>query len=135
MQGPSALHARRNVSPHLLDVNLPETFVSCKQTSIYDHTLHASFSTLVHKLIGTVTLGAVEELCSSFCANAQASKAFLFDVNSRLYMATDASPVDAGTLALCLDYIKTLHKLAPLYTFVRLDHSFEIVRLTLYLAH
>ncbi|KZV60913.1 hypothetical protein PENSPDRAFT_619655 [Peniophora sp. CONT] len=104
------------IEDDLFDVNLPETFVTCKQTSIYDHTLHASFSTLVHKLIGTVTLGFVEELCNSFCANAQASKAFLFDVQSRLYVATDASPVDAGTLALCLDYIKTLHKLAPLYT-------------------
>ncbi|VDC07532.1 unnamed protein product [Peniophora sp. CBMAI 1063] len=104
------------IEDDLFDISLPETFVTCKQTSIYDHTLHSSFSTLVHKLIGTVTLGFVEELCNSFCANAQASKAFLFDVNSRLYVATDASPVDAGTLALCLDYIRTLHKLAPLYT-------------------
>ncbi|KAI0311288.1 Gtr1/RagA G protein conserved region-domain-containing protein [Amylostereum chailletii] len=108
-------HIQHRVIEELLDIStdyeqMPLNF---HLTSIYDHSVHDAFSRVLHKLVDS--LPYLEELLNAFCTNAQASKAFLFDVKSRLYVATDASPVDAGTHNLCCDYIKTLTDFAPLY--------------------
>jgi hypothetical protein len=50
--------------------------------------------------------------------NSQSSKAFLFDMKSRLYVATDASPVDSATHNLCSDYLQMLNSFGPLYRYV-----------------
>ena len=47
--------------------------------------------------------------------NSQSPKAFLFDTTSRLYVATDASPVDTATHNLCCDYLQMLNTFGPLY--------------------
>ncbi|KAI0734278.1 Gtr1/RagA G protein conserved region-domain-containing protein [Fomitopsis betulina] len=82
-------------------------------TSIHDHTLHDAFSRTLHKSIES--LPYLEDLLNVFCTNSQSSKAFLFDINSRLYVATDASPVDAPTHSLCNDYLLMLNSFGPLY--------------------
>ena len=51
--------------------------------------------------------------------NSQSPKAFLFDIRSRLYVATDASPVDSATHNLCCDYLQMLNSFGPLYKCVR----------------
>jgi hypothetical protein len=50
--------------------------------------------------------------------NSQSPKAFLFDIKSRLYIATDASPVDSATHNLCCDYLQMLNSFGPLYRYV-----------------
>ena len=55
--------------------------------------------------------------------NSQATKAFLFDTASRLYVATDASPVDPPTHNLCSDYLQTLNAFGPLYRYVLTSYS------------
>ncbi|GBE88273.1 GTP-binding protein [Sparassis crispa] len=82
-------------------------------TSIYDHSLHDAFSRVLHKSIES--LPYLEDLLNVFCANSQSSKAFLFDIRSRLYVATDASPVDPPTHNLCNDYLQMLNAFGPLY--------------------
>jgi len=82
-------------------------------TSVYDHSLHEAFSKVLHKLIGALPF--LEELLNVFCANSQSPKAFLFDTKSRLYIATDASPVDSATHNLCCDYLYMLNSFGPLY--------------------
>lgn len=82
-------------------------------TSVYDHSLHEAFSRVLHKLVPT--LPYLEEILNVFCANSQAPKAFLFDIRSRLYIATDASPVDSATHNLCCDYLLMLNSFGPLY--------------------
>ncbi|TFY71682.1 hypothetical protein EVG20_g1332 [Dentipellis fragilis] len=82
-------------------------------TSIYDHSINEAFSKVLHRLIDS--LPYLEQLLNVFVANSQASKTFLFDVKSRLYVATDASPVDTGTHNLCCDFVKTLTAFGPLY--------------------
>ncbi|KAF8632193.1 hypothetical protein AX15_001959 [Amanita polypyramis BW_CC] len=107
------IHER--VSDRLLDISseyeqIPLNF---HLTSVYDHSLHAAFSRVLHKLV--VSLPYFEEMLNVFCANSQSPKAFLFDVNSRLYVATDASPVDSATHNLCCDYLQMLNSFGPLY--------------------
>ncbi|KAL0060186.1 GTP-binding protein gtr2 [Marasmius tenuissimus] len=103
------------VADRLLDENpeyeqMPLNFYL---TSIYDHTLHEAFSQVLHKLIDS--LPYLEDLLNVFCANSQSPKAFLFDTQSRLYVATDASPVDSATHNLCCDNLAMLNSFAPLY--------------------
>lgn len=100
-------------------------------TSIYDHSVYESFSQVVQRLIDP--LPYLEDLMNVFCAvshvsnsqnllalnfslqNSRLSKAFLFDPRSRIYVATDASPVDGATHNLCCDYVHMLSRFAPLY--------------------
>lgn len=98
-------------------------------TSVYDHSLHEAFSKVLHKLIHALPF--LEDLLNVFCAvcpffvashiashlvqNSQSPKAFLFDAASRLYVATDASPVDSATHNLCCDYLSMLNAFGPLY--------------------
>lgn len=51
--------------------------------------------------------------------NTSSPKAFLFDTTSKLYVATDASPVDQATHNLCCDYLQMLNAFRPLYKYGR----------------
>jgi Ras-related GTP-binding protein C/D len=87
---------------------------------------------VLHKLIDS--LPYLEDLLNVFCGvrsssaikflrlncaqNSQSPKAFLFDTTSRLYVATDASPVDSATHNLCCDFLEMLNSFGPLYKYV-----------------
>ncbi|KAF8969163.1 Gtr1/RagA G protein conserved region-domain-containing protein [Flammula alnicola] len=107
------IHER--VSDRLLDMSpeYEQMQLNFHLTSIYDHSLHEAFSRVLHKLIES--LPYLEELLNVFCANCQSPKSFLFDIRSRLYIATDASPVDSATHNLCCDYLLLLNQFGPLY--------------------
>ncbi|KAL1940261.1 hypothetical protein VTO73DRAFT_9213 [Trametes versicolor] len=108
-------HIQQRVLSELAYINFEyeQIPINFQLTSIYDHTLHDAFSRVLHKLIDS--LPYLEDLLNVFCSNSQATKAFLFDTNSRLYVATDASPVDPPTHNLCNDYLQTLNAFGPLY--------------------
>ncbi|KAH9481309.1 GTP-binding protein gtr2 [Psilocybe cubensis] len=107
------IHER--VSDRLLDMSpeYEQMQLNFHLTSVYDHSLHEAFSRVLHKLIDSLPF--LEELLNVFCANSQSPKAFLFDTRSRLYVATDASPVDSATHNLCCDYLQMLNSFGPLY--------------------
>lgn len=46
-------------------------------------------------------------------------------MKSRLYVATDASPVDSATHSLCSDFLLTLNSFGPLYKCVWLSDQFD----------
>jgi Ras-related GTP-binding protein C/D len=87
-------------------------------TSVFDTTIHEAFSRTIHKLLPSLPF--FEDLLNLFCTNSHALKAFLFDVHTRLYVATDSTPVDADTLAWAIDYLKLLSSFGRLYTYVSL---------------
>ncbi|RDB26191.1 Ras-related GTP-binding protein C [Hypsizygus marmoreus] len=107
------IHER--VSDRLLDISpeYEQVQLNFHLTSVYDHSLHEAFSKVLHKLIDS--LPYLEDLLNVFCANSQSPKAFLFDTTSRLYIATDASPVDSATYNLCCDYLQMLNSFGTLY--------------------
>jgi len=72
-------------------------------TSIYDHSIFEAFSKVVQKLIPQ--LPTLENLINIFISNSGIEKAFLFDVLSKIYVATDSSPVDMQSYELCCDMI------------------------------
>jgi len=107
------IHER--VSDRLFDISseYEQVQLNFHLTSVYDHSLNAAFSRVLHKLIES--LPYLEEMLNVFCANSQSPKAFLFDIDSRLYVATDASPVDSATHNLCCEYLQMLNSFGPLY--------------------
>ncbi|GJJ08383.1 hypothetical protein Clacol_002598 [Clathrus columnatus] len=108
-------HVQQRVFDELTDTNIDVDSLQLQfhLTSIWDHTILESFSQLVQRLIEP--LPYLEELLNVFCANSRLLKSFLFDSNSRIYVATDASPVDGNTHTLCCDYVRMLSDFAPLY--------------------
>ncbi|KAF8589453.1 hypothetical protein K439DRAFT_1332480, partial [Ramaria rubella] len=108
-------HVQQRVSDELQDTSIEIEMLQLQfhLTSIYDHSVYESFSVAIQRLIDP--LPYLEDLLNVFCANSRLSKAFLFDTNSRIYVATDASPVDGATHNLCCDYVQMLSQFAPLY--------------------
>lgn len=49
------------------------------------------------------------------CQNSGIEKAFLFDVVSKIYIATDSTPVDMQTYELCCDMIDVVIDISCIY--------------------
>lgn len=47
--------------------------------------------------------------------NSNIEKAFLFDVVSKIYVATDSSPVDMASYELCCDFIDVIIDVSYIY--------------------
>lgn len=82
-------------------------------TSIYDHTIFEAFSKIVQKLIPQLTL--LVKLLDGLIASCGMEKAFLFDVESKIYVATDSNPVDMQTYELCSDMIDVVIDVSCIY--------------------
>ena len=109
-------------------------------TSIYDHSIFEAFSKVVQKLIPQ--LHALEQTLNMFISvsqflfdnmqvyiffwiyflwnwqNSRIEKAFLFDVLSKIYIATDGSPVDIQSYELCCDMIDVVIDISGIYGYI-----------------
>lgn len=97
----------------LLDAGMDNIHLSIYLTSIYDHSIFEAFSKVVQKLIPE--LPTLENLLDIFISNSGTEKAFLFDVISKIYIATDSSPVDMQSYELCCDMIDVVIDLSCIY--------------------
>ncbi|KAI7804684.1 ras-related GTP-binding protein D [Triplophysa rosa] len=107
----SDIHKRAN--DDLADAGLERIHLSFYLTSIYDHSIFEAFSKVVQKLIPQ--LPTLENLLNIFISNSGIEKAFLFDVVSKIYIATDSSPVDMQTYELCCDMIDVVIDISCIY--------------------
>jgi len=82
-------------------------------TSIYDHTIFAAMSQIVQGL--SPQLPHLEKLLNQLIASCSIEKAFLFDVISKIYVATDSSPADIQTYELCSDMIDVVLDVSNIY--------------------
>uniref|UniRef100_A0A3B3T8U7 Ras-related GTP-binding protein n=1 Tax=Paramormyrops kingsleyae TaxID=1676925 RepID=A0A3B3T8U7_9TELE len=105
------IHKRAN--DDLADAALERIHLSFYLTSIYDHSIFEAFSKVVQKLIPQ--LPTLENLLNIFISNSGIEKAFLFDVVSKIYIATDSSPVDMQTYELCCDMIDVVIDISCIY--------------------
>jgi Ras-related GTP-binding protein C/D len=87
--------------------------MSFHMTSIYDHSIFEAFSKVVQKLIPQ--LATMESLLDILIASCRMEKAFLIDTLSKIYVATDSSPVDTQTLELCSDMIDVVIDVSCIY--------------------
>uniref|UniRef100_A0ACB8GCZ6 Uncharacterized protein n=1 Tax=Sphaerodactylus townsendi TaxID=933632 RepID=A0ACB8GCZ6_9SAUR len=105
------IHQRTN--DDLADAGLEKIHLSFYLTSIYDHSIFEAFSKVVQKLIPQ--LPTLENLLNIFISNSGIEKAFLFDVVSKIYIATDSSPVDMQTYELSCDMIDVVIDISCIY--------------------
>jgi len=82
-------------------------------TNIYNNSIHLAVSRVVQKSIPN--LPVLETILSTFCSNCGLKKVFLFDVTSRLFIATDSIPVTQAAYNLCTEYIDTIIECMRLY--------------------
>ncbi|CAG8507291.1 595_t:CDS:2, partial [Cetraspora pellucida] len=94
---------QQRITDELADHDLEHVHLNFYLTSIYDHSIFEAFSKVIQKLIPQ--LPTLENLLNILCANSGIEKAFLFDVNSKIYIATDSSPVDMQSYEICSDMI------------------------------
>ncbi|CAJ0572414.1 unnamed protein product, partial [Mesorhabditis spiculigera] len=87
--------------------------VSFHLTSIYDHSIFEAFSKVVQKLIKQ--LSTLERLLDIFNQSSNVEKSFLFDVSSKIYIATDTTPVEMATYELCCDMIDVTIDISSIY--------------------
>ncbi|KAJ9638257.1 GTP-binding protein gtr2 [Coniosporium tulheliwenetii] len=103
----------QRVQDELSDAGYENPPVSYYQTSIYDHSIFEAFSKVIQKLIPQ--LPTLESLLNSLCANCRIEKAYVFDVLSKIYIATDTSPTDIGSYEICSDYIDVVVDVSEIY--------------------
>eukprot|EP01134_Creolimax_fragrantissima_P001291 CFRG1291T1 len=97
----------------LQDAGLDQISLSFYLTSIYDHSIFEAFSKVVQKLIPQLPM--LENLLNILMANSGIEKTFLFDVVSKIYLATDSSPVDMQSYELCSDMIDVVIDISCIY--------------------
>jgi len=105
------IHQRAN--DDLTDSGYDQILLSFYLTSIYDHSIFEAFSKVVQKLIPQ--LPTLENLLNILISNSAIEKAFLFDVVSKIYIATDSSPVDMQSYELCCDMIDVVIDVSGIY--------------------
>lgn len=88
--------------------------ISYRTTSIFDHSVFEAFSLVVQRLIPEV--GALEGMLDLLVNHSVMEKAFLFDVVSKLYIATDSTPYHPQDFELCSDLIEVNIDLSCIYT-------------------
>jgi len=103
---------KKSISEELLDCGLPIR-PSFHLTSIYDHTIFEAFSKIVQSLIPQLPL--LEKLLDGLIGSCGMEKSFLFDVVSKIYVATDSNPVDMQTYELCSDMIDVVIDVSCIY--------------------
>ncbi|KAK7202586.1 Gtr1/RagA G protein conserved region-domain-containing protein [Myxozyma melibiosi] len=108
----------QRVTDELLDDGLLNVPLSFHLTSIFDHSVYEAFSRVVQKQIPQ--LATLENLLNVVCQHSGIEKAFLFDIKSKIFVATDSSPMDVATYEICTDFIDITVDMDSLYT---IDHS------------
>ena len=104
---------RQRTQDELSDLGYDNANVRFFMTSIYDHTIFEAMSSVIQKLLPQ--LPALENLLNSLTSTCRMEKAYLFDIPSKIYIASDAGPVDLGTYETCSDLIDVVVDVGELY--------------------
>ncbi|CCH59809.1 hypothetical protein TBLA_0B09910 [Henningerozyma blattae CBS 6284] len=97
----------------LLELGMDGVQVSFYLTSIFDHSIYEAFSRIVQKLIPELSF--LENMLDNLTEHSKIEKAFLFDINSKIYVSTDSNPVDIQTYELCAEFVDLTIDLYDLY--------------------
>merc|ERR1712137_1459853 len=104
---------QKQAQDDLQDSGLSNIHLTFHLTSIYDHSIFEAFSKVIQKLIPQ--LATLENLLDILVSNCKMEKAFLVDVASKIYVATDSSFVDMQTYELASDMIDVVIDISCIY--------------------
>lgn len=103
----------QRINDDLVDIGTYDADITYYMTSIFDQSIIEAFSRIVQKLVPE--LSSLTQMLDFFCESTDVEKAFLFDDVTRLYIATDSSPVDPESCEVCSDFISISKELGSLY--------------------
>ena len=103
----------QRIMDDLNDAGLENPPVSFYPTSVYDDSIYEALSKVLQLL--NPQLATFEALLNTLAGSCKMQKLYLFDVLSKLYIASDTSPVDMAGYTLCSDYIDTIVDLSEIY--------------------
>ena len=103
----------QRIQDELSDHGVENAPINFHLTSIYNHSIFEAFSKVIQKLIPH--LPTLEALLNDLCRACRFEKAYLFDVLSKIYVATDSSPVDMPSYEICSDYIDVIVDISEIY--------------------
>ena len=104
----------QTITDELQDAGYENAQVYFHLTSIYDYSIFEAFSKVIQKLIPQ--LHALENLLDIVVNSCGMEKAYLFDVLSKIYVASDSRPVDMACYEMCSDYIDVIVDISELYS-------------------
>jgi len=107
----------QRIMDDLNDAGLENPPVSFYSTSVYDDSIFEALSKVLQLL--NPQLSTFETMLDTIAASCKMQKLYLFDVLSKLYIASDTSPVDMAGYSLCADYIDTIVDLSEIYGWER----------------
>ncbi|GBF67311.1 GTP-binding protein [Trichophyton mentagrophytes] len=107
----------QRISDELSDAGYENAPIHYYLTSIYDYSVFEAFSKVIQKLIPQ--LSTLENLINILSNNSGMEKTYLFDVLSKIYIASDTRPVDMACYEMCSDYIDVIVDISELYSW---DH-------------
>ncbi|CRL26737.1 Gtr1/RagA G protein [Penicillium camemberti] len=107
----------QRISDELSDAGYENAPVHYYLTSIYDYSVFEAFSKVIQKLIPN--LSTLENLINTLANNCGFEKTYLFDVLSKIYIASDTRPVDMACYEMCSGYIDVIVDISELYSW---DH-------------
>ncbi|KAL8767648.1 MAG: hypothetical protein Q9209_005907 [Squamulea sp. 1 TL-2023] len=103
----------QKISDELFDEGLENPPVNYFPTSIYDHTIFEAFSKVIQGLVPQ--LPTYETLLDTVAASCRFQKVYIFDVMSKVYIASDTRPSDLSSYELCSDFINAIMDMSDLY--------------------
>lgn len=103
----------QRIGDELLDLGIEGIQLSFYLTSIFDHSIYEAFSRIVQKLIPELPF--LENMLDNLVQHSKLEKCFLLDINSKIYVSTDSSPVDIQTYEVCAEFVDVTIDLQDLY--------------------
>jgi Ras-related GTP-binding protein C/D len=108
---------KQRIMDDLNDAGLENPPVSFYETSVYDHSIFEAMSKVIQVL--NPQLATFEALLNTISASCKMEKLYLFDVYTKLYVASDTTPSDLVGYGLCSDFIDTIVDLSEIYGWER----------------
>jgi Ras-related GTP-binding protein C/D len=103
----------QRIQDELSDNGFENAPINFHLTSIYNHSIFEAFSKVIQKLIPH--LPTLEALLNDLSRSCRFEKVYLFDVLSKIYIATDSSPMDMSSYEICSDYIDVIVDISEIY--------------------
>jgi Ras-related GTP-binding protein C/D len=107
----------QRIQDELSDNGMENAPINFHLTSIYNHSIFEAFSKVIQKLIPH--LATLEALLNDLSRSCKFEKVYLFDVLSKIYIATDSSPMDMSSYEICSDYIDVIVDISEIYSWER----------------
>ena len=103
----------QRITDDLYDAGLENPPITYHGTSIYDNSIFEAFSKVMQGLVPQ--LPTFEALLTTISASCRFEKVYLFDVFSKVYIASDTTPTDLKAYELCSDFIDIIVDLSEVY--------------------